>query len=492
MKILTKVCSILLMFFLLLFTMVEPMDVSASATYPSYNYSFWEDTQASPAPYMPTDILDGIEEDYGRLSSPEDVFVSKDNEVYILDSGNNRIIVVDEDFEFIQLIEEFRNGSEMDTFNRPEGIFVTDEGHIYVADTNNQRVVHLDSDGTLVREIGRPESDVIRAGFEYYPRKIAVDKAERIYVVARGVHDGIIEFDSDGIFKGFYGANRVTFNPIEFLWRTVATRSQRAQMALFIPIEFNNLDIDGDGFVYTTNSERDTRTPIQRLNPTGTDVLRREGYHTITGDLEYATVGNVVGSSTFIDIDVNEYGMYSALDIRRGRVFTYDEDGNLLYIFGQLGEQRGTFRTPAALARLNDDILVLDKGFNRLTRFEPTEFGSLVNLAVMEYNEGNDKESADYWGEVLKLNSNYEVAYIGIGKAHLMDGQSEEALEFFENGFSRQYYSKAYQRHRRDVMREYFAPAMTSIVVLVLAFFGFKVYRRFKQRGKEGGERSIE
>src|SRR5690625_7742375 len=92
----------------------------------------------------------------------------------------------------------------------------------------------------------------------------------------------------------------------------------------------------------------------------------------------YTTLFRSAGSSTFVDIDVNEYGVYSALDYKRGRVFTYDEDGNLLYIFGQIGEQRGTFRSPVASARMNDDMHVLDKGFNWLTRVEPTQFGSLV------------------------------------------------------------------------------------------------------------------
>ena len=78
---------------------------------------------------------------------------------------------------------------------------------------------------------------------------------------------------------GYTGANKVTFKPVDYFWRMVATREQRARMALFIPIEFNNLDLDGDGFIYTTNSERNTQTPIQRLNPTGTDVIRKNGYH---------------------------------------------------------------------------------------------------------------------------------------------------------------------------------------------------------------------
>ena len=38
-------------------------------------------------------------------------------------------------------------------FNSPQDIFITDEGTMYVADTGNNRIVILDSDGTFLREV---------------------------------------------------------------------------------------------------------------------------------------------------------------------------------------------------------------------------------------------------------------------------------------------------------------------------------------------------
>ena len=52
--------------------------------------------------------------------------------------------------------------------------------------------------------------------------------------------------------------------------------------------------------------------------------------------------------------------MYSLLDRRRGRIFTYDHEGNLLYIFGGLGTQAGTFVTPVAIENIGNTIIVLD------------------------------------------------------------------------------------------------------------------------------------
>src|SRR5690606_13381978 len=161
--------------------------------------------------------------------------------IYIADSGNHRIVVLDENFNHIKTIDHFMNDGAVDTFNYPESVFVTEEGNLYVADTNNQRLIELTNDGEFIREIGRPVSDQITSNCEYSPTKVAVDKAGRIYVIGRGVYDGIIEFDPDGNFKGFTGATRVTFDFIDYIWKRISTDEQRARMELFIPIEFNSL-----------------------------------------------------------------------------------------------------------------------------------------------------------------------------------------------------------------------------------------------------------
>lgn len=60
--------------------------------------------------------------------------------------------------------------------------------------------------------------------------------------------------------------------------------------------------------------------------------------------------------------------------------------------------------------------------------FEPTEFGKQVNLAVRHHYRGEDAEAERYWERVLQLNANYDIAYIGIGKAKLMKGRTRKPL----------------------------------------------------------------
>lgn len=440
-------------------------------------WTYWGETRPSPIPYLPGDTIDGRQQGIGSFQAPSDLFVTNDGDIYVLDSGNGRIVVFNRQWDVIRQIQAFDHEGKQDQLSNPQGIFVTDGGRIYIADTGNKRVVELTEEGQFVREIGAPQSDIIRTGFEYLPIKLAVDQADRIYVVGKGVFDGLMEFDADGDFSGFMGTNRVKFNAWDYFWKSISTREQRSKLAQFVPLEFNNLDMDKEGFLYTTNTEINSGDPIKKLNSTGIDVLRREGYFPPRGDL-FSEQGSLL-----TDITVREHGVYSVLDAKRGRIFTYNEDGVLMYIFGQIGQQVGTFANPVAIESIGDEILVLDQNMNRITRFQPTRFGSLTNAANAFYTAGKSDEAVAAWQELLKLDANNDAAYVGIGKALLRQGNNKEAMEYLELGYNRAYYSKAFGKYRKDLLRGNFGAIMTSVVVLLVAcFVGRKVKRRLKKR----------
>jgi tetratricopeptide (TPR) repeat protein len=276
-----------------------------------------------------------------------------------------------------------------------------------------------------------------------------------------------MEFDSDGVFIGFIGTNKVKFSPVDLFWKRISTKEQRNQMQQFIPLEFNNLDIDADGFIYTSTSEEKSDRPIKRLNPSGIDILRSKGYFPPKGDIRTLEVGSFRGSSIFVDVASDEGGMFSGLDSKRGRIFTYDKDGNLLYQFGGLGSQQSNFRTPSAIERIGDRVLVLDKDNNRLSVFEPTNYGRFIREAVISLYNGRSEQSTEAWLKVLQLNGNFEVAYIGIGKSLLKKGDNREAMSYFKLGNNREYYSEAFKRYRKDVVLEHFGKIVLAIALFV-------------------------
>lgn len=473
--------------FVMLFSTAEFFAPQVKAMpYDSYNYSYWVYPVRSPAPYLPDQVMTGRELGSGEFREPRDLFVSSDNQVYVADAGNNRIVVFNEDWSLNREITGFRNDGQMDSFSSPLGVFVTEEGSLYIADRDNRRIVVLDSNDQLESIIENPESEILPNDYVFEPNKVSVDSAGRIFVVAQGVYEGIMEFSPEGQFEAYTGTNLVSPNMADYFWRLVSTQAQRAQMVQFIPTEFTNVDIDERNFIYATNIDANTNEPIKRINAFGNDILKRHGYHNVAGDLRYDRTGGDQGSSRLTDIVVAGDGKYSVLDSRNGRIFTYDDEGNLLYIFGGDGNQKGTFRTPVAIDIKDGQYLILDRQRGTITSFSPTLFGKLVNDAVYYQYEGILDGAAEAWQSVLNLNANYELAYMGLGKSLLRQGLHKEALEMFELGMDREYYGIAYKRYRRDVLKDSYEFIFTALTIIAVGYAALFTYGRVRR--KRGGQ----
>ncbi|MFC5468915.1 NHL repeat-containing protein [Cohnella suwonensis] len=458
----------------------------AAVPYVPYTYDGWGDRVWSPAAYVPDRIIEGEKLGIGSFNQPEDFYVTEDGRIYVADTGNNRVVELNDRYEFVRQIDKFVFDGQEQTLNKPRGVFVTPGGDIYVADTGNHRVVRLKEGGNADLLIAAPKSEYFASDFVFDPKKIAVDAAGRILVIADRVFDGILEFDEKGEFQNFFAANRVTYSVSDYFWkRYIATKAQKERMVTFVPTEYTNLDLDEKDFVFTTSAER-TNTPIKRHNPSGTDVLLRQGFASPIGDLKY----DKRGQSTLIDISVGPDGTYSALDSIRGRIFTYDSEGKLLYVFGHNGDRVGNFKVPSAIGRKGDSILVLDKELARLTLFKSTDFGKLINEAVHNHYIGNEGRAAELWKEILSMNQNLEIAYSGISKADFRAGDNEKALKEAKFAMDRTSYSKAYKYLRKETLKEHFNTILTTILVLVVAWAAWKSIRKYRRR--KGGVSHVE
>jgi len=453
-------------------------DVSAKDNQDTYNYSYWGEAVPAPPAYLPTLLINSEQLETEPLKTPNDLYVSDDRYVYIADSGNNRIVILDDTFQFADTIEGFIYNQKEETFLNPQGVFVTKDNHIYIADTGNQRVVHLDEARDLVKIIEKPDSELLADNFSFRPQKVVADEAGRVFVMVEGVFDGFMEFSIDGYFTTFIGANRVQVDPLEYLWRRFATQEQRSQMVMFIPTEFTGLDIDDDGFLYATNAD-DSDDMIKKINARGDDILRREGLFNPVGDILYTTEK---GPSRLSDITVAESGIYSVLDQRRGRIFTYNGDGHLMYVFGSTGNRLGQFQTPVAIEQYDDFFLVLDRDLGEITVFEVTNYGATLNHAVKQYDQGDEVGAFDSFKEVVKMNTNLEFAYTGIGKALLRQDDFKQAMYQFKQSLDQQNYSKAYLLYRNKTLREHFTTIMTVIILTIVIILGIKFYIKSKRK----------
>ena len=460
--------------------------VHASGADRAYNYDYWGNQLAAPQAFTPGQVLRGEDLGIGSFLRPSDVFVDRHDTIYLLDSGRNRVVILEPDMSLRRVIDAFDNGGQADGFNAPEGLFVDHEGEIYVADTENGRIVQLGPEGQFRRAFGRPESNLIPSNFVYKPSKLVLDSARRLYVIAHNVNQGIIELDLDGGFTAFIGAIPVQPNPWDYIWKRLSTAAQRAAMASFVPTEYNNIAIDEQGFLYVTSGTLSEyqEIPVRRLNLTGTDIMRRREGFPVAGDLHYLYTGaGPRGPSIFVDVAVNpESSTYACLDRKRGRIFSYDEDGNLLYIYGNLSEQDGQFMSPTAIERFGRGLLVTDAQLNTLTRLDVTTYADQIQSALIAHGSGRYEDAAALWREVLRQNSNSELAYYGLGRTQMRTDDFAGAMTSFRLANHRRAYSDAFQLWLKDVVREYLVWIVLGVVALIAALWAIARYKRLVLR----------
>ncbi len=475
-----KMNSFILIIFIFFIIFAYQLAVSAAlpAPYHNYTFDFWGNPVPAPQAYLPVKIIEGLDLGLQNFNNPEDLFITDNGQIYVVDTGNNRIVKFSlPGFEHL-VFDHFYIMDIREQFNRPQGIYIRNN-KIYIADTENRRIVILDVNGDFLRQIKAPGpeySDILPENFIFNPLKIAVNPKGEILVLGRNIYDGIMLFDQMGDFRGFIGAPRVTPGVEDIFWKRFGTREQRARMALFLPTEYRAVDITPEGFILVTEND-----DIKMLTPDGgSDKLRTTGFHPPQGDIidraGYTLDDPQTRPSFFVDIISRTNGIYSVLDRRRGRIFTYDRSGNLLYIFGGPGHLRGLFRNPVALDVLEEkgpnagQLVILDKENGRLTFFAPTTYTGYIHAALWYYEQGRSDKTETMWEEVLKLNTNYDLAYSGIGRIYLSQNEFEKAMFHFRLGNNRKDYSRAFRFYRELIIKDNFGKFIMYLGGLILLF----------------------
>ena len=84
------------------------------------------------------------------------LFLKKTGKMYIVDTDNNRIMILRMILNRKKILSEFMYQNEMLQSNKPEGIYVYENGNILIADTQNNRILKCDSDGKVLQIIDKP------------------------------------------------------------------------------------------------------------------------------------------------------------------------------------------------------------------------------------------------------------------------------------------------------------------------------------------------
>ncbi len=488
-------------FVLLLLCMVTVfgalMPVSAVEPYTTYTYSPDGFALHSPSAYSPSMTVDyktvGLETTWDDAA---DIFVDDSQKVYLVDTANSRVIVMSQFYKLDFIIDQFVNTQGVhDRFDKPEGVFVNDE-YIYVCDTNNSRIVMFDRMGNFKKTIEKPESALFGEDSVYQPVAMAVDQYGRIYVISKTTNQGVIVMDDNGSFNGFIGAQAVNYNMFDIIWRRFQSKEQREKSSSYIPVSFNNIDINDDGFIYVTNDSIDESSqlgsirsksaaysPVKMLNSAGDEIMKRNGFFDPGGEVDIKTkkdddTDGMTGVSRISDVAVGPEGTWSIVDPNRCKVFTYDYNGNLLFAFGDRGDQLGNIKKGGAIAYQDNYILLLDVEADTFTVYQRTQYGDLLIDALACENERRYDDAIDCWKKVLQRNNNFDTAYIGIGKALYRESDYEGAMEYLRAAYETTYYSKAYQEIRKAWISDYFIVIPIVLIVVCVAWSFFMKYAK--------------
>lgn len=475
--------------FLLLVGIAPP--VSAADPYQGYSYSTTDEGTidvAAPQAYLPTAVY-GKDKLGVKLSSPEDMLFDAQGNLYICDAGQNAIFVFSPEMQLVKTIDSFTNNGVPDSFQSPYGIFLTAAGDLYVADYGNQRVVAIHANGEAFLVVQNPESDLLTSTFVFQPQKVLVDNTDRLFILSKNVNEGIMQFTKDGTFLGFYGSNTVSASLIDRIWKEIMTEEQTDKLTQFVPVEYKNFSLDHKGFIYAVTKVSEVSDPIRRLNLFGGDVLVRkpiDGTEKVVGDLSYpyAGVTGITGPSSFADITSDELGNYYALDDKRGRVFAYDEEGNLLFVFGALNSgQTGSFASPSAITYYEHKVYALDRANGEVIVFEATEYARLMEEAMSSYLLQDYEKSLSLWEEIIKRNNNCDLAYYKAGYCLYRMQDYEKAMEYFKLVNAKEAYSDARIKYNQIKMNENFElyATIVAVVAVALAVVWFVRFRRRRQ-----------
>jgi len=487
-------------FALLACLMLFQSTVIASEPFWGYAYNANSDSVATPNVYHCVNVVSGADLGIDNMHRPSHLFYSEAlGRVFILDAGNGRIISTNPDFTDLEVLDTFTSQNGYETLSYPGGLFVTDQGLIYIADTENERVVVVDptQSPNIIRTIVHPNTETYDLTMPFRPTRVIVDRSGTVFVLSHGLFMGAVIFDRHGDFAGFWGANRVEATRdiiTNMIWRRFMTPEQRAQVARHVPTEFTSFTLSNDGFIYTCTATtqfwlaHEATEQVKRLNLMGNNILtpRERGNNINTGnfgDIERQVFGEI--RNFFVDIAVDHNGFFYLLCQGLGRVYWYNSTGDFVGAFGGTGDLNGTFRQVSALETVGYQIWVLDSNMGTISIFEKTAFGADVYEALHLYNDGLYIEAIQTWERVLRSSSNFLLGYVSLGHAYFQLGDYVSAMRYYRLSYSRNLYSDAFRDWRADFIR---GNAGIVLVLIIVFGVGIKLGAWLWKRRKNGLE----
>lgn len=433
------------------------ISVKADAPYKTYTvdgYGYVTETQTA---YLPYATITKIGEEY--LNGPTDFTILEDGYMYILDSGNKRVVVSDLEGN---LIDTFGEG----VLDGPRGLYVTKDHICYVADRNGKKVHVFDANGELMVSYGKPKEALYGETQDFLPLKVVANDAGTMYVICESNTNGIVQISpvEDGTFLGYFGTNATNANLWTIIWRAVLTDAQRAKMQSNLPATPDNMAIDEKGLIYTVTRGEGNDT-LKRLNIAGVNMIEPDAHEDVPAAVAVGNHDNVFVAS------------------QMGYIYEYNNEGSLLFVFGGSddGQQRIGLSTKVEALQIGQDdkIYLLDSDMSQIQVYEPTEFTGFLHEALYLYSKGRYTESKKPLTEVLSMNNLFDYANMAMGRALYKEGDYQAALKYSKLAKDYEGYSDSFWEIRNNWLK---ANLGTLIIVIFVLFVALKLVGYFDKK----------
>ncbi len=427
----------------------DGMKVRADSPYKTYTidgYGYVTETQTA---YLPYQTITKIGEE--ALIGPTDFTLTDDGYMYILDSGNRRVVVSDMEANLIAVFGE-------DILVNPRGMYVTDDHTCYVADRDARSIFVFDGDGELIQTYGKPDHPLYGGDLDFLPLKVVVNESGTMYVICESNNNGIVQISpvEGGTFLGYFGTNSTSASLWRILWRAIQTDAQRAKSLGNLPSTPDNMAIDEKGLIYTVTRGEEYDT-LKRLNIAGINMIECDAYEEVPAAVAVGNHDNVFVAST------------------NGYIYEYNNEGNLLFVFGGSddGQQRIGLSTKVEAIQIDnsDKIYLLDSDKAQIQIFEPTEFTKHLHEALYLFSKGRYTESKEPLNQVLRMNNLFDYANMAMGKALLQEEDYDAAVRYAKLAKDYDGYSDAFWEIRNNWLKR-------NLVTVILIIAGIWLVKK--------------
>jgi DNA-binding beta-propeller fold protein YncE len=282
------------------------------------------------------------------LNAPRAIAAGLNDDLYIADSRNHRILHIGGDgsllHEWGTFADQATGDAPIGTFFEPWGVAVGPDGSVYVSDTWNHRVQKFSEDGQPIQmwgQYGQPLPEVPESSsFFWGPRGIAVSEDGRVFLADTG-NKRIVVFDEDGNYLTEFGS--AGFDPGQF-------------------DEPVGVAVANDGTVYVTDTWNQR---IQSFLPSDDGLVYLPSAQ---WDVS-AWFGQSLENKPFIA--VNEEQHVFITDPEGYRVIEFDRDGVFVRTWGAFGAGPAEIGLASGIAIDEEGFVwVSDAGNNRILRYQ--------------------------------------------------------------------------------------------------------------------------